>query len=285
MGLLLAAWDVAIPAANAYVLGLIIARYQLDTIAAAVVVLAVVGWLPYGNGIPIAIDAYDLCCFRLPMLRSISVRVMRAAAALPLDPGKQPVLQQGRDNLARFVERCVREVPQVLRAALIFGALAVLSPPFAPWLLACGLAAGAVSFFQFRNLRPCFRARQDAEDIQRDWENLLTSLPPADALPLLDAYEIAVDVRFDLEREVGLKDLRYKFMRDLVFWATLVTVWLWGAYYVIALRNPPETFLVVIQWGGKVSELFGSLISVQNDLLRIRPSIMNLCRLVERNPA
>jgi hypothetical protein len=281
IGLSLAAFDVAAPAGGAYVVGLIIARYPLDAIMTSLLLLFAVCWLPHGVGLPWALEIYDLRRFRMPLLMSMSSRLMRRAVATPAIVGKQPLVVQGRDNANRFAERAVRELPLMMRAGIVFLALCLMAPVFAPFLMLCGFAAATVCYLQYVRLVPAFAFRQACEDIQRDIENALLALPTDEASACLGLYDLALEIRTEVEIEVCSRDLAYKRARDVVLNVALLVTWTMGAVYVVAWHNPPESFILVTSWGGASTQIFWSAAALQAEFARSRQSIVNLGLLSE----
>jgi ABC-type multidrug transport system fused ATPase/permease subunit len=286
LGLLLATWDVAVPLGSGYVIDMILHHDPVSTILATLVLLFLFGWMPHGNILPYLLERYDLQHYRVPMLADLSIRALRATVGVSNGCRKQPILQQGRDNIARLAERCARELPMALRGVIIFLTLFVISRMFAPILIVACLLVVGVTIREFKELAPAYRLRQQAENIQRDLENEIDdarvpTLSGDDLWRLLDAHEVAVLVRAEFEIAVGRREIGYELARRIVFNLALLGIWAWAAVGVVRWDYSPVAFLAVTSYVLRVNELFGSIVGVMVEVLRIGASVDNLDRLVE----
>jgi ABC-type multidrug transport system fused ATPase/permease subunit len=286
LGLLLAMWDVTVPLGSGYVMTMILHHDPTSTVLASLALLFVVGWLPHGNLLPYLLECYDLQHYRVPMLARLSICAIRASAGVSNGCRKQPIVQQGRDNIARLAERCARELPMALRGVIVFIALLIISRMFAPILLLSCILVVAITVYEFYALDPAYKARQQAENIQRDLENEIDDAKTAtmsddELRDLLDAHEIAVLVRADLEIEVGRRDITYELARRVVFNVAMASIWAWAAVGVIEWGYSPVAFLAVTQYVARVNELFGSILGVVVETLRIGASVDYLDRLLD----
>ena len=165
-------------------------------------------------------------------------------------------------------------------------------PLFVPFLLLGAAIDLAITYRMGARLAPRFRARQDAENVQRRLENELlarhfgTALPEAEVERIVAPYEVAVLDRVAKELAAEVPARAYKLQRDLVFNVTNITSWLIGAWYVLAGGNPLGTFLFFIAWSSRANELFTAIMNVQQEMMRSRRSVERLAGLIglERLP-
>jgi ABC-type bacteriocin/lantibiotic exporter with double-glycine peptidase domain len=198
----------------------------------------------------------------------------------------QPILVEGRENLARLVDRVVREIPVALRGLAVLCLLAWMVPPFVPLLLLGAFIDLAITCRMGRRLEPRFAARQEAENAQRRRENDLLArhfgerLSPGEVERAAAAYEAAVRDRVEKEIAAEVPALGYKLKRDLVFNFTNIGSWLVGAWYVVVAGNPIGTFLFFVAWSSRANELFTAIMNLQQEVMRARRSIERLGALV-----
>jgi ABC-type multidrug transport system fused ATPase/permease subunit len=285
LGLLIALWDIGVPLAGGYVIDMILRHQPIHAILVRLTLLFAFGWLLHGCVLPFLLERYDLVHYRVPMLAILSVRSVRAAITLTNGCRNQPIIQQGRDNIARLAERCARDLPVGLRGVAVFLALLVISWPFAPILLTGGVLATWVTVREFDRLEPSFRVRQDAEDYQRNLENEIDEArradrPATELEELASLHAIAVAIRTELEIDVGKRDQRYELTRRLVFNTALALMWGWGAYTVVVMGYSHAPFLAMTGYVVQINQLFGSITGLLIEALRIGASIDNLDKLV-----
>src|SRR5918993_1142966 len=174
------------------------AQRPFEEVALLIVCLALLIWVPHGNLLPYVLDVFDLKRFGVRLQGRIAVRSLRLALLNPANalgaagPGEltggqaQPALVEGREKLGRLALVVVREVPAALRGACVLGLLVWMVPLFVPFLLLGAAIDLAITYRMGARLAPRFRARQDAENLQRRLENELlaahfgAALPPAE---------------------------------------------------------------------------------------------------------
>jgi ABC-type multidrug transport system fused ATPase/permease subunit len=222
-------------------------------------------------------------CLRLALANPENAR---RVALGELAPGEaQPVLVEGRENIAKLASRVVREAPVALRGLCVLGLLAWMVPPFVPFLLLGATLDLAITCRMGARLGPRFEARQDAENAQRRLENELLAahfgkaLPPDELERVVARYEAAVRLRVESEVAAELPALGYKLKRDLVFNLTNATAWIVGAWYVVAGESPLGSFLFFIAWSSRANELFLAVMNLQQEVMRARRSVERLAGL------
>jgi ABC-type multidrug transport system fused ATPase/permease subunit len=298
IGVTIVAWDLFVPIVGARVIDAMAAQRPFEEVALLIVCLALLIWVPHGNLLPYVLDVFDLKRFGVRLQGRIAVRSLRLALLNPANalgaagPGEltggqaQPVLVEGRENLGRLALVVVREVPAALRGVCILGLLVWMVPLFVPFLLLGAAIDLAITYRMGARLAPRFRARQDAENLQRRLENELLArhfgapLPEAEVDRVVAPFEAAVQDRVTKELAAEVPARAYKLQRDLVFNVTNITSWLVGAWYVLAAGNPLGTFLFFIAWSSRANELFTAVMNLQQEMMRSRRSVERLAALI-----
>jgi ABC-type multidrug transport system fused ATPase/permease subunit len=303
VGTAIVAWELFVPIVGARVIDAMAASRPFQEVALLIVGLSMVVWVPHGNLLPYLLDILDLRRFGVRLNARIAVRSLhlallnpanvRTSAAGQLTSGDaQPILVEGRENLRRLALVVVREVPAALRGACVLVLLSWMVPLFVPFLL---LGAGidlSITCRMGARLAPSFRARQDAENGQRQLENELLArhfgvlLPDEQVQRIVDAYDAVVQDRVAKELAAEIPARAYKLKRDLIFNVTNVTSWLVGAWYVLAGGNPLGTFLFFVAWSSRANDLFCAIMNLQQEVMRSRRSVERLAGLIglERQP-
>jgi ABC-type multidrug transport system fused ATPase/permease subunit len=299
LGATIVAWDLFVPIVGARVIDAMAAQRPFEEVALLIVGLALLIWLPHGNLLPYFLDIVDLKRFGVRLQGRIAVRSLRLALLNPANAAghvngprvlggehAQPVLVEGRENLGRLALVVIREVPAALRGTCILILLVWMVPMFVPFLLGGAIIDLAITFRMGARLAPRFRARQDAENLQRRLENELlarhfgTGLPEAEVERIVAPFEAAVLDRVAKELAAEIPARAYKLQRDLVFNVTNIASWLVGAWYVLAASNPLGTFLFSIAWSSRANELFTAVMNVQQEIMRSRRSVERLATMI-----
>ncbi len=297
IGAAIVAWDILVPVVGARVVDAMAAGRPLEEVALLIVGLTAVVWVPHGNLLPYFLERLNARRLGFRLLGEVSVRGLRLALLNPENVRRvalgelargdaQPILVEGRENLARLVDRVVREIPVALRGLAVLCLLAWMVPPFVPLLLLGAFADLAITCRMGRRLEPRFAARQEAENAQRRRENDLLArhfgerLSPGEVERAAAAYEAAVRDRVEKEIAAEVPALGYKLKRDLVFNFTNIGSWLVGAWYVVVAGNPIGTFLFFVAWSSRANELFTAIMNLQQEVMRARRSIERLGALV-----
>lgn len=295
IGLVIVAWDIAVPLVGAQVIDAMARERPFEEIALVILGLAAVIWVPHGNLLPYALELYNLKRYRVRLLGRVAVRGMRMALLNPanLSAGAgarpngdaQPILCEARENLGRIMERVVRDVPIAMRSLCVLGLLVWMVPLLVPFLLLGAAIDLAITWHMGSKLESHFRARQDAENAERRLEIELLSrhfgepLSAAEAEAILAPYEAAVASRVAKEIAAEAPVLRYRLQRDLVCNATNITSWLLGAWYVVVAGNPLGSFLFFVAWSARAGEIFTVVMNLQQEVMKSRRSLEQLGEL------
>jgi ABC-type multidrug transport system fused ATPase/permease subunit len=301
VGAAIVAMDIAVPVVGARVVDAMAAERPFEEVALLIVGLAALVWVPHGNLLPYLLERLEVRRYGVRLQGRLAVRSLRLALANPenarrvalgeLAPGEaQPVLVEGRENIAKLASRVVREAPVALRGLCVLGLLAWMVPPFVPFLLLGATLDLAITYRMGARLGPRFEARQDAENAQRRLENELLAahfgeaLPPDELERVVARYEAAVRLRVESEVAAELPALGYKLKRDLVFNLTNATAWLAGAWYVVVGENPLGSFLFFVAWSSRANELFVAVMNLQQEVMKARRSVERLATLAGLDP-
>jgi ABC-type multidrug transport system fused ATPase/permease subunit len=296
IGSLILAWDVFVPTVGSYVIDAMAAKRPFQEVALLIVGLAFLIWIPHGNLLPYLLDRVNFRRYSVPLLGRVAVQSVRLTLLNPSNPGRvatrqvthgdaQPVLVEARDNIKAFALCVTREIPSAIRGLGIVALLAYMVPGFVPFLLLGAAIDLALTCRMGARLEPRFRARQEAEIVQRRLENELLSAHFGQALSreevarMLAPYEAAVRDRVAKEIAAETEALGYRLKRDLVLNLTNIVAWLTGAWYVIVGGHPLGSFLFFVAWSSRAGTLFSALMNVQQELMRSRRSFTRLTEL------
>jgi ABC-type multidrug transport system fused ATPase/permease subunit len=296
VGSLILAWDLFVPTVGSYVIDAMAAKRPFQEVALLIVGLAALIWLPHGNLLPYLQDLVNFRRYSVPLVSRVAVQSMRLTLLNPDNPGRvatrqvthgdaQPVLLEARDNIKSFALCVTREIPSAIRGLGVVALLTYMMPAFVPFLLLGAAVDLALTCRMGAKLEPSFRARQEAEIVQRRLENELLAahfgrtLSGEDVAKLLAPYEAAVRDRVTKEIAAETSVLGYRLKRDLVLNLTNVVAWLTGAWYVIADGHPLGSFLFFVAWSSRAGTMFSALMNIQQELMRSRRSFARLTQL------
>jgi ABC-type multidrug transport system fused ATPase/permease subunit len=293
IGSLILAWDIFVPTVGSYVIDAMAAKRPFQEVALLIVGLAALIWIPHGNLLPYLLDLVNFRRYSVPLIGRVAVQGMRLTLLNPDTPGRvatqrvthgdaQPVLAEARDNIKSFALCVTREIPTAIRGIGIVGLLTYMVPGFVPFLLLGAAVDLALTCRMGAKLEPRFRARQEAEIVQRRLENELLSahfgraLSGEEVARLLAPYEAAVRDRVTKEIAAETAVLGYRLKRDLVLNLTNIAAWLTGAWYVIGGGHPLGSFLFFVAWSSRAGTMFSALMNIQQELMRSRRSFTRL---------
>ena len=296
IGSLILAWDVFVPTVGSYVIDAMANKEPFQKVALLIVALAFLIWIPHGNLLPYFLDLVNFRRYSVPLLGRVAVQSMRMTLLNPSNPGRvatrqvthgdaQPVLVEARDNIKAFALCVTREIPSAIRGLGVVGLLTYMVPGFVPFLLLGAAIDLALIYRMGAKLEPSFRARQEADIVQRRLENELLSahfgrtLSEQDVAGLLAPYKAAVRDRVATEIAAEIAALGYRLKRDLVLNLTNIVAWLTGAWYVIVGGHPLGSFLFFVAWSSRAGTLFSAIMNVQQELMRSRRSFARLAEL------
>ena len=184
VGSLILAWDLFVPTVGSYVIDAMAAKRPFQEVALLIVGLAALIWLPHGNLLPYVQDLVNFRRYSVPLVGRVAVQSMRLHAAQPgqSGPGRHaagharrraagPARGQGQHQVVRAL-RDPRD-PVGIRGLGVVALLTYMMPAFVPFLLLGAAVDLALTCRMGAKLEPSFRARQEAEIVQRRLENEL----------------------------------------------------------------------------------------------------------------